>query len=803
MNPAAQAQVNLGQLRQKLKNNPRDPQVLFELGRWFLAEGYYKDAKEQYYLAVFYDPHRFADVVLDYEKSIETDPSNLNLRLSLIDYYLSLGQIESAIIELEESLSLNGNHSELFNLLGSIYLKKGRYDDVIALLEQALRSETKDTALFEMLAGAYLEKERYEDATKLFEEVLKMDPANKKSLRTLSELYKRTGEHERSAECLQNMITDDPEVSREVILKLEELAHVAPKNGAVKEILAEVYARAMRPDEATANYLDMLTLDEDKIDYVISKLKKLLKSYPQNPRTQAALAEALVEKGQFSEAVWEYRRLIEREGAQKALAIVGLEQIVKKCPDQVMAREALGDAYLKDGKYQEAVREYRAALKIDKTLADTMQKKSRDILRSHPNFLAASLLLGEAHLAKGEQRLALEKAEEMINYDKKYLPAYLLLCDANLELRMTRKADEALNKALEIDPFNTEIHSRLRSLGDKSVEHEIESVRKKLKDDEWRIAFHLDLGKLLLKLGKVKDATRELQIALKDRTRAAFAYNLLGACFKEEGRFDLAAAQYNKAVENLSPELSDFGKTVRYNLGLAYEAQGLMMKAISAYETVLQEDVDFGMLKEKIHFLKTSKISSVRHKKIVCFNSLTDTNCVIGMWGRDKTDIEKATKQPDSLMSFGQTHNHTGFDFFMRGMNEAAREEFNLSIGIDTGFAAAMNNLAVTQIIAKSFEEAELNLIRALDVEPQSAVFYNNLGMLYYLQGNLEKARKNLEKASNLDEEQSAVWLNLGDVYYAMGLSEMAISCWQRIRSFDVLSEFAQQRLRYKIPQEK
>jgi tetratricopeptide (TPR) repeat protein len=803
MNAAVTAQINISQLRQKLKDNPKDSRVLFELAKWFLSEGYYKDAKDQYYLAIYYNPHLLPKVLLDYESAIAEDKNNLNIHLSLVDLYLSMGEIDNAIIELEEVLLINGTHTEIYNLLGSIYIKRGRFDDAINLLEQALKAETKDTALSEMLAGAYLEKERYEDATRLYEEVLKTDSTNKKVLRTLSELYKRTHNYEKAAESLQAMITDDPELSREVILKLEELAHLAPKVIFVKETLAEVYARAMRPDEATLCYMDALSLDAGKIDHIVVKLKKILKNYPQNPRTQAALAEALVEKGQFSEAVWEYRRLIEREGAQKTLAIAGLEQIVRKCPEQVMAREALGDAYLKDGKYQEAVNEYSAAVKTDKTLADTMQKKSRDILKAHPNFLAAYLLSGEAHIAKGEAKLALARADEMIALDKKYIPGYLLLSDANLELRISRRAEEALVKALELDPFNITIHEKLKAIRDKAVEQEIESIRKKLKEDEWRISFHLDIGKLLLKLGRVKEATKELQIALKDRPRISFAYNLLGSCFKEEGRFDLASAQYQKASENLPPELSEFGKNVRYNLGLAYEAQGLIVKAISAYESVMQEDVEFGHLREKTYFLKSSKLSSVRFKKIICFRSLTDTNSLIGVWGRDKTDSEKLSKQAETLMSFGQTHNHTGFDFFMRGMVEAAKEEFNLSINMDSSFASALSNLAVTQMISGSLEEAELNLIRALDLEPQSAVYYNNLAMVYYQKGNLEKARRNLEKASNFDEEQSAVWLNLGDVYYAMGLAEMALNCWQKIRNFDVLSEFSQQRLRNKIANEK
>jgi tetratricopeptide (TPR) repeat protein len=296
-----------------------------------------------------------------------------------------------------------------------------------------------------------------------------------------------------------------------------------------------------------------------------------------------------------------------------------------------------------------------------------------------------------------------------------------------------------------------------------------------------------------------EEAIRELQLAHKDQARSPFAANLLGRVYRREGRFDLAAAQFNRALELAPAEIADFARTVRFNLGTTYEASGALAKALKTYEGILQDDIDFGNLKHRIKYLKATSLKSMRSKPLVAVFSDHEKREIIALWGREARTGRGSRKEEVSL-SFGQNYNTSGFDYFMKGMGKAALEEFQLAVQLDANFATALNNLGVTLAREGRFSEAKLRLEDAIHREPNSVVFRNNLGVIYFLLGKIDLARAELAKAYTIDPELTAVCLNFGDILYFKKEVRQAIDLYKRVGSFDVLAEIAEQRLMYKTP---
>jgi Flp pilus assembly protein TadD len=365
---------------------------------------------------------------------------------------------------------------------------------------------------------------------------------------------------------------------------------------------------------------------------------------------------------------------------------------------------------------------------------------------------------------------------------------------------LSHKAADALHTALMLDPFNKKIHEKYRRVKEQELNLEIEANLAKLAEDPWKVALHLDLGKLYYTLGDTEKAVMELQLALKDQVRAPFAYNLLGNCFRREGRFDLARKNFEKALQIIPPELLEPRRMLLFNLGSTYEAQGALLKAVALYEEVLAEDASFGELKKHLKKLKANKISSLRSKKLVSVIRKIGKGEIFALWGPDGQSIEKSTKDAAAVISFGQTHNIEGFELCMQGMYQSARDEFALAVALDNKFAPALNNLAVMQMLEGNLTEAQCNLAVALDEDFASAVFYNNLAVLFYLKGNLAEARPLLEKAKTLDGSSSAVTLNLGVVLYLQGEVAAALDLFKSITTDDVLTELARDNLKYRIP---
>lgn len=794
-----QSMDDLIKIREDLKKDPDDPYALKAAGKHYLTEGHFKLAKNSYLQAVSVLPRLFPQIMLDYEEELEKEPEKMGTRLSLAGFRLVLGDKDGAILELEEALDKNPKCVEAYNVLGKIFIKEEKIDETIALLERSIQEGIKDVALIEILACAYLEKGRIKDAAKFYREVLEYKPGDKQILRVMGELYLRLNDYHQAAFCYQAMFSDDPHVSREVIQRLEELLRKTEGSILIREILADIYMKSLKPELAVEKLKEIVRLESAKLEEVVSKLKTILKNYPGHPQTSLALGEVLRVQSNFSEAAENYHNLLNLRPEFVSEVISGYQEILRFCPEQILARNYLAEAYLYKNQIKEALLEFERIVQTDSTLADKVVRKCREILKSHPQFLLAHLVLAKAYMAKGEVQRSVTEAEGLVAIDKKFTQAYLLLGEAYFQLKLCRRAVETLRLALSLDPYNLLVQEKYRQVKEKELDMEINATREKINRDQWKVSLRLDLAKCYLKSGQEEDAIRELQVALKDQARAPFAANLLGCIYRGEGRYDLAAAQFNRALPLVPGEIADLARAVRFNLGTTYEAQGMVKKAVKIYESILQENIDFGDLKRRTRYLKSTSLQSMRSQALIAVAEKYGGNKIIAFWGREGK-VSRGGRKEEVSQSFGQSHNHSGFEFFMKGMYKASLEEFQLAVQLDARFATALNNLGVCLIKEGRLVEAKTKLEEAVNLNPGSAIFRNNLGMVYFFLGEFEKSRRELEKALAIDPELPAVALNLGDVCYAQEEIEKAIKLYQKIGNFDILTEIVEQRLMYKVP---
>ncbi|PIS28086.1 hypothetical protein COT42_08880 [Candidatus Saganbacteria bacterium CG08_land_8_20_14_0_20_45_16] len=792
-----ETEETLLRVKKLLKREPNHPIALKRIAKHSLLQGNYRLALEGFVEAQKNLPRLFADIVLDFEEVIGKNPTKVGPRLSLVGFKIKQGELDAAILDLEEGLEAVPTDVESCNLLGRILVREGRIDEVISLIERSLAKGIKDVALAEILAAAYLEKGRINEAIKFYEEILLLKPADKQTLRILGDLYVRVEDFNRAAQSYQAMFSDDPEVAREIIQRLEELLKKLEGNIFIRGVLSDVYMRSLKPEKAVEKLLEIVRLDILRVAEVASRLRVILKNYPDHPTATIALAETLRRQGNFSESVQLYNDLVKRQPQQIEAAIDGYQEVLRFCPEQILARTYLAETFLYKNQVQEALAELRRMLDIDATTAPAVIKRCQDISKAQPQLLKARLVLGWAYLVAGDlQRAALE-AEGILAIDNRCADAYLLQGEAYFKLKHCRRAVEIMKTALKVDPFNHKIQAFYRQVKEKELEIEIEKIKARMLDDQWRLSLHLDLAKLYLQKGLREEAIRELQVAQKDKNRAPLAANLLGCVYRGEGRFALAQTQFQRALELATPELAELIRTIRFNLGTTYEAQGQIKEALRLYEEVLQEDIDFGDLKQRIKYLKATSLSSMQAKAFVLVMQRPEDKTVVALWGREAKQ-GRTLRRADVSLSFGQSHNSAGFDYLIKGMDKAAAEEFQLAVQLDSQFSRALNNLAVSLIKEGKFFEAKEKIDQAINLEPSSIVLRNNLAVIYFMLGRFDQAKELLEQLQAIDPENSALCLNLGDLCYLKNDIRRAIELYQSVGSFDPLAEIAQQRLAYK-----
>lgn len=775
----------LEELKKVLQKEPKNSLLLKKLGDFYLKNGFYKQAKEQYELAVLFSPYVISEIMLEHEKHIEKEPFNTQLRLSLVSFCLSTNDKEHSTLELEELLEIDPLNIQAYNILGRIYIKQEKIDIALDLLETAQKLGAKDVLLSEMLASVYLEKGRLNEAINFYEEL----PKEKKNLRMLGELYQRINNHEKSAEKFYEMYKIDPEVAIEAQNKLEELLLKNLKSIKIREFLIDIYAKSMKPDIAVSKLEEIIKISPDNTDKVIDKLKDLLKNYPQHPSATLTLAAALSSKGNYSEAIEEYYKLIKEKPEFIDKAIESCKDIIKKYPDQFLARQFIIENLMQNESFEESKNEIKSLLEIYPQAADWIIEKTKELSKKN---IYARESLAYAYLAKHDFFNANLESEKILSSDPQNISALILTSEILMNQNLSRKALEILRKALGKSPYDPSIHKKYKEAYLKELSLQSEQLKKRISEDEWKMSLHFDLAKILIELGQKDEALRELQLASKDTQKASFVYLTLGNFYKNEGLYDQAIDSFKKGLQFSSIETTDNQKKIKFGLALVYEAYGNIRAAIKILEEIEQEDVDFQNVREKIRFLKNTSLASIQNKSLILAIKNPENMEILGMWGRE---TKKGTRPQTLTVSFGQNYNNSGLDFFFKGMYSAAEEEFSLAVQLDPNYLAGLNNLAATQIANKKHPEALSNLRRAFDLDPSSAIILNNLGLALFLNDLSSEALFTLNKAMEYNPELPFTLTNLADLLYKKGKVKEALDLYQKIKPYEFTYEIGKERL--------
>ncbi|MCX5750041.1 MAG: tetratricopeptide repeat protein [Candidatus Saganbacteria bacterium] len=787
------------ELKKRLRKNPRNVQTNLLIGNSYLKAGNFKEAVKHYRISSMFDPRSFSRVMIDYEEALQDDIGNVQARLSLVDFLLSQGSLDAAIVELEELVEIAPETAQIYNLLGRIYLKLGRLDGAISLLEKAKESGKVDVSLLEALANAYIEKERYSDAVMIYEELLRSDPSSKIILRTLRELYSKLSNYDSAAQKCSQMLSDDPEVLAETTLKMEELSRLSPNSPFILEQLANVYMRSLKPAPAVLQLQRIIDLDPEKTDTAVSMLRKLLQTYPENRESLFLLADCLVKKNVFSEAVEIYDRLTGSDPALIDKCIEKLKKIIVLYPDQALAHKSLADAYISKGSFKEALMELRCLVRLNPAEIENIERKCKEILKANPELSQGALVLAESFLASGEARKAIAIAEELVEKDKKNTEAYVVLGEAYLKIDVLNRAKEAFIKAMQLSPLDPDIQKKYQNISEKELDREVTAVKAKIEQDPWRAGLNLDLARLLYKKGSLEQALKALQSAVKDAAKAVASHTLMGTVFKEQGRFDLAKMQFEKVLEFKNSDDPDAERSARAGIGSCLEAFGSVNEALQSYESVTSSDISFEGVKERISRLNQTDPYSARNKALaLVFESLSSKN-LRAVWGGDARKSKSREEDDLASMSFGQEQNNMGFEQFMKSRRKASEEDFVLATQLDAQLYPASNNLAAANMAGGNLEQAGTSLSYILSEDAANPIFRNNLGVCHVFKDDMKSAEKEFKASLKADKDFSPAALNMGDIEMKRGNIKEAVSYYKKIGRNDPLYELMQRRIVYWI----
>ncbi len=239
----------------------------------------------------------------------------------------------------------------------------------------------------------------------------------------------------------------------------------------------------------------------------------------------------------------------------------------------------LGNQLDGEGRYFEAIQQYRATLKIKKNYAEAHSSYGNTL--RHVGLLKQSIV---------ECRTALQ-------IDPDYAYAHNNLANALLETGKVGEAIEHYRHALRTMPKDAKFHFNLGNalIKDDRVPEAIEEYQEALRirpDDE---EAHFNLGNVFLQKGRNEEAIAQYAAALKGKPGYVEARNNLGNALLEAGRTEQAILELEEAVRSRPDYAPAFN-----SLGAAYFRAGRTREALAEFVAALRIKPDFEEARQNI-----------------------------------------------------------------------------------------------------------------------------------------------------------------------------------------------------------
>ncbi|MBM7118319.1 tetratricopeptide repeat protein [Archangium primigenium] len=481
---------------------------------------------------------------------------------------------------------------------------------------------------------------------------------------------------------------------------------------------------------------------------------------------------------------------------QNAAAIATLTDVIKREPKLAKAQHALGNLYQAEGKADEAVTAYQAALDADAThLISSVELAAVELLLrkdAQKGLAAAARALDEKTLshmgpaelsraqtlkgiallqlfdlpaAEKELQAALDKDPESLTVKRylaqvlqaerqfeKALPLFQAVAKAepqNIDavggyistlatLGKVEDAQKQIEEASKRFPDNAHIeylYGRIDEARDNNTSAE-QHYAKALKVDAQFVAAHVAMGRLHLRLHRLDQARAQFEEAATKAPDKAPVHAALGELALAENHIDKAQEEFTRAV-GLDPNLADA------HLGLSRLAllAGDVTKARQEVDKALELDA---------HSLKGGRLQ----RGIVMWRQ--------GALDEALSELEKAKKEEPRSVGIPT----------MLG-----------AVYLDKGIAVRSEKKETEA--TQAFKEAESNLMLALKSEPSNAEANYYLALVKGRRGEFTQAIESMKTAVDRASKRADYHYALGVLYRDAKLPAEAIAEWKKTVTLD------------------
>lgn len=585
---------------------------------------------------------RIRDAVLEAQDILKRDPNNLEAHKLLGRIYLrSLGDtpggtgsdsvLKLAIDQYEEIIKLEPDSMDDHLLLGRLYARNNDLQKAEGEFKAALKLQPDSEEAVTALAFLYTSEG---DATRAAE-VLSNVPDSSRSAKLYSVLgytYEQQKDFKKAIDAYRKAIALD----RDNLDAIRGLAQNLMNDGQTDAALEQykVIADANPEDPQTHLRMAEIYRKQGKFDLALDNLKAAESVVPDSMEVPYNMAVIYQAQGRYDEAAQTLQDLLKK--TEKPDGKYGKDEI----NNRALFLERLGTIYREDNNTQLAIETFRKMLVLGDDNAERGYQQIIDTYREAKEWQAATDVAKEAveklpndpdlkmvyagQLADmGKPDEGLQQVQSLLsgNPDKDRA-VYITLAQMYSRLKRWPEAEQALDKAsqLSVKDEDKEYVQFLRGSTyerQKKYDQAEEVFRKVLTNDPDNAAVLNYLGYMLADRGqKLDEALIMIQKAV-DLEPANGAYlDSLGWAYFKLGKYDQAEDNLTKASQHMGAD-----PTVQEHLGDLYQKTGRLKLAAAHWERAIEEwnkavapDVDTEELAKVQKQLESAKVKLAKEE---------------------------------------------------------------------------------------------------------------------------------------------------------------------------------------------
>ena len=538
-------------------------------------------------------------------------PDSMVLILARIRFLGKQGKVQDMETELKNALGMAPDNLSLNLALASVYLQTNRQEKADTVIDQVIAHDPEDEKRVVAVAALLLRAKQEEKGIALIKDGMERHPETYLYTALLSEIYLKKKQLEQASQVLKDYVAlaekapePDRVKARINLAKLEMIQGKAePAEAQVDQVLE------IDPKNIDAQYLKgRLALARRDGDEAVSRFRAVTEAHPDHLDGYIGLANAHVLDKNYDLALDVLKTALKRApNSAKILkgmvrvnilkkdtraAEENLKQLVSLDPYNIGSIAGLGDFYLSQHRYDEAIAQYRL-----------IQQNKKGEALGHLKMADALVRTDKIDQAIDELEAGAEKTKNS---------SVFITSLGQLYLKQGRKSEavEKFKEALEMDPGNKLAWLTLAGIyeHDQEFEKAIALYREGItrNKDEWSAANNLAflLGKTQTSKADLDEALKYARIALALNPGSGLVLDTLGWVNYKAGHLEEAERNLAQAVEKLPDNLEiqyhfaqvchDLGKKKLAAFHLKRALAGkrdfpLRQQALSLYEKFYQQ----------------------------------------------------------------------------------------------------------------------------------------------------------------------------------------------------------------------